>query len=200
MSTNRKFKVGDEVFVKCENMREGIVVEIESPEYAGMYTHKIELGASFTLWAPEEELILKNPDISLEDYITEDMDFTGCHPVIAEALRKNKRIKCKVSDNDIENATKVYYVFSYDPKRCKYKTGLFEWKYAEPIKKPEKVVIVKSYKEIVKWLLANMYTPRSNHWFRESGLSWNNEMFDYCGKVPSRDYQWLPEWLTELEM
>ena len=36
----------------------------------------------------------------MKKYNTKPIDFTGCHPVIAEALKRNEAIKCRVWDSD----------------------------------------------------------------------------------------------------
>lgn len=67
-------------------------------------------------------------------YNTRPIDFTGCHPVIAEALKRGEDIECRVWDNKGDVKKKVWV--------CRYKgsSGLpyrgetdTPWKYAEPI-------------------------------------------------------------------
>ena len=69
----------------------------------------------------------------MKKYTTKPIDFTGCHPVIAEALKRSEAIECLVWDNN--DAKKEVWI-------CRYKgrsdfpylseAGVF-WKHAEPI-------------------------------------------------------------------
>ena len=70
----------------------------------------------------------------MKKYTTKPIDFTGCHPVIAEALKRGEDIKCMVWDNKGDVKTEVwvcrYKVRSSLPYRADSDTP---WKYAEPI-------------------------------------------------------------------
>ena len=73
----------------------------------------------------------------MKKYNTKQIDFTGCHPVIAEALKRGEAIKCKVWDDYRDH--EVVWVYLYEmgakyPYRNITGTG---WKDAEPI--PRKV-------------------------------------------------------------
>ena len=70
----------------------------------------------------------------MKKYNTRPIDYTGCHPVIAEALKRPEDIKCRVWDNKGDVKIKVWI--------CRYKGGSnlpyrsetdIPWKYAEPI-------------------------------------------------------------------
>ena len=67
----------------------------------------------------------------MKKYNTKPIDFTGCHPVIAEALERGEAIKCKVW-NDGHPREETRYVFSYWPKTY-ISEGVVEWDRAEPI-------------------------------------------------------------------
>ena len=70
----------------------------------------------------------------MKKYNTKPIDFTGCHPVIAEALKRSEAIECLVWDKKGDVKREVWI--------CRYKvrsdfpylseTGVF-WKHAEPI-------------------------------------------------------------------
>ena len=69
----------------------------------------------------------------MKRYNTRPIDFTGCHPVIAEALKRGEAIECLVWGN--KDDKKEVWI-------CRYKGGsdfpyLSEigvfWKHAEPI-------------------------------------------------------------------
>lgn len=72
----------------------------------------------------------------MKKYATKPIDFTSCHPVIAEALKRGEAIKCKVWDNDCNTELKIeawvcrYRVNSNLPYRSDSNTP---WKHAEPI-------------------------------------------------------------------
>ena len=70
----------------------------------------------------------------MKKYTTKPIDFTGCHLVIAEALRSGEEIKCRVWDNKGDVKREVWI--------CRYKGRAdlpyradsdMPWKYAEPI-------------------------------------------------------------------
>ena len=67
----------------------------------------------------------------MKKYNTRPIDFTGCHPVIAEALKRGETIKCKVWD-DGHPGEEVRYVVSYWSK-IYISEGIVEWDRAEPI-------------------------------------------------------------------
>lgn len=69
-------------------------------------------------------------------YNIKSIDYTGCHPVIAEHLRRNVAIECIVWDNQKE-AGEVVFVVGYDAHRqYSYRGGdklATCWQFAEPI-------------------------------------------------------------------
>ena len=70
----------------------------------------------------------------MKKYNTKPIDFTGCHPVIAEALKRSEAIECLVWDKKGDVKREVWI--------CRYKVrpdfpylseaGVF-WKHAEPM-------------------------------------------------------------------
>ena len=74
----------------------------------------------------------------MKKYNTRPIDFTGCHPVIAEALKRGEEIECRVWDNK-GAAKKETWVCRYKSSaRLPYRSETdTPWKYAEPI--PRKV-------------------------------------------------------------
>lgn len=91
---------------------------------------------------------------NLDDYTTKDIDFTGCDPVIAKALKKNKSILCKVRDEG-EFYVQQYNIVSYRKgKPYPYETtGNNAYKHAEPIKKRKTEFRVKDSVSIMQYLL-----------------------------------------------
>ena len=86
----------------------------------------------------------------MKKYITKPIDFTGCHPVIAEALERGEMIKCKVRDDRYLNE-EVRYVVSYLSKRY-VSEGVVGWDHAEPI--PLKVKRIMSPERAIPTLIA----------------------------------------------
>ena len=50
--------------------------------------------------------MVNNKEDSMK-YNTRPIDYTGCHPVIAEALRRHEDIKCRVWDSDCDRGPEV---------------------------------------------------------------------------------------------
>ena len=76
----------------------------------------------------------------MKKYTTKPIDFTGCHPVIAEALKRGEAIKCRVWDLGRDGRREV------EAWICRYRgnsshpycaDNYTNWMYAEPI--PRKV-------------------------------------------------------------
>ena len=70
----------------------------------------------------------------MKKYNTKPIDYTGCHPVIAEALKRGEAIECFVSDHlvpgDQRRWVSAYFVDTSYPYRSRA-GGVF--RYAEPI-------------------------------------------------------------------
>jgi hypothetical protein len=87
---------------------------------------KIEREAALYLWRNSDEA-------NISDCITQDIDFTGCNPIIAEALKQNKSILCKTNCGDEQNIT------HYKKSNCPYVDEFGDqYDSAEPIKKKDK--------------------------------------------------------------
>ena len=100
----------------------------------------------------------------MKKYTTKPIDFTGCHPVIAEALKRGEAIKCKVWDNKGDVKKGVWI--------CRYKArsgfpylsedgvfGMF-WKHAEPI--PLKVKRIMPPERAIPVLIAEGWKFKSS--------------------------------------
>ena len=73
----------------------------------------------------------------MKKYNTRPIDFTGCHPVIAEHLKRGEAIECEVwDDEDSGHDKRRRYITGYIPGAYLMPNGLF-WSNAEPI--PRKV-------------------------------------------------------------
>ena len=72
----------------------------------------------------------------MKKYNTRPIDFTGCHPVIAEALKRHEDIKCRVWDSDSDRGQEVEtWVCRYrGNSNLPYRSDSdAPWKHAEPI-------------------------------------------------------------------
>ena len=69
----------------------------------------------------------------MKKYNTRPIDYTGCHPVIAEALKRGEVIECFVHDSPARGHMR-YWVFAYlEGTTYPYKTAEEAFRYAEPI-------------------------------------------------------------------
>ena len=75
----------------------------------------------------------------MKKYNTRPIDFTGCHPVIAEAMKRGEAIKCRVWD-DGHPGEEVRYVVSYWHK-IYVSEGIVEWDHAEPIPRKDRRIM-----------------------------------------------------------
>lgn len=224
----RQFKSKDRVRVDGVHYAYyGTIVKVEPEEYTGDLVYMLKINRKikgFTdeeyrrgnyRWEPECNLttirakaVKKEKDalICLGDYEIIDpssYDYTGCNPVIAEALKQGKHIKCVVSDNTLSNrmcTNSELVVVNYNPTDIYvYRTIGSRYRYAKPVKKVKTVTVVKPADEIVKILIKNKYKVVQSGWqAAESGIFWNTLMFEFCGKEPDHSrYKWEPEWLEE---
>ena len=74
-----------------------------------------------------------------------------------------------------------------------------DWEYA--IKVPKTETRVKKASEIMKWLEDNGYKMvESYDWDKSGRITFNKSMWRHCGERPNEYWQWLPEWLEEVEV
>ena len=72
----------------------------------------------------------------MKKYNTRTIDFTGCHPVIAEHLKRGEAIKCRVWDSDFNKEQEIEaWVCRYrGNSNLPYRSDSdAPWKHAEPI-------------------------------------------------------------------
>ena len=96
----------------------------------------------------------------MKKYNTKPIDFTGCHPVIAEHLKRGEMIECRVwSDKEYH---KNKFVFRYRAGlTCPYETDDWFYEHAEPI--PLKVKRIMPPERAIPVLIAEGW------WFNEYG-------------------------------
>lgn len=137
---------------------------------------------------------MENNETSLKDYTTKETDFTGCHPVIADALRQNKSILCKTYGG-IEKVI-VHYKDSSWPYVDRFGD---QYDYAEPIKKTKTELRVKDPVSVMQWLIENKYTIGVSGLYPEHPHDsvFLFEFFECCNLHPPENWQW-PELLEEV--
>ena len=123
----------------------------------------------------------------MKKYHTRPVDFTGCHPVIAEHLKRGEAIKCKVWDDYRDH--EVVWVYLYEmgakyPYRNITGTG---WKDAEPI--PIKTKRIMPPERAIPTLIENGW--RFDHRGALIGEMYRiiPQMFEEMGK-PLEDTSW----------
>lgn len=78
----------------------------------------------------------------MKKYNTRPIDFTGCHPVIAEALKRGEDIKCRVWDGKDDVKREVWVCRYKGRSDLPYRSDSdTPWKYAEPISRKVKRVM-----------------------------------------------------------
>ena len=93
----------------------------------------------------------------MKRYTIKQIDFTGCHPVIAEALKRGKTIECKVWDNK-KCESRVGFVVGFSagngrPYRCDNR-GLSIYRHAEPIPVKDKIKRIMPPERAIPTLIA----------------------------------------------
>ena len=75
-------------------------------------------------------------------YNTRPIDFIGCHPVIAEHLKRGEEIECLVWDNKGDVKRKVWVCRYKGRADLPYRSETdMPWKYAKPIHLKVKLII-----------------------------------------------------------
>ena len=89
----------------------------------------------------------------MKKYTTKPIDFTGCHPVIAEHLKRGEDIKCRVWDNKGDVKREVWICRYNDCSDFPYRSEInTPWRYAEPI--PLKVKRIMPPERAIRVLIA----------------------------------------------
>ena len=131
---------------------------------------------------------------------TEDINYDGCHPEIAEALRDNRKILCFVSDTPKDEPRSGWVVSYKHGVEFPYRTDGSCYRYVEPKYKVTKKTYVKKASEIVELLEEGGYSVNGEgNWSSPQKTTFNCKMFIYCGLLKPTDchWIWLPEWLEE---
>lgn len=138
----------------------------------------------------------------MKKYNTRPIDFTGCHPVIAEALNRGEEIECRVWDNKGDGKREVWICRYKDCSDFPYRSEIdTPWKYAEPIPlktrrimPPERAIptlIAEGWFFMGNGVMCGPVGSISHEMFRLMGLSFD----DHC----VRDWAWPPCIIEEVE-
>ena len=135
----------------------------------------------------------------MKKYNTRPIDFTGCHPVIAEALKRGEAIECLVWDSNSVNTQMTDFIISYISTRdFQYRTAGSFYKYAEPI--PRKVRRIMPPERAIPVLIAEGW--RFDHRGSLSGEMYCivPQMFEKMGKpLEDNSLEWPHCIIEEVE-
>lgn len=133
---------------------EGVIVDVyEENQRYEVKGFDIIMNRYYPQIVSEEDIILIE-EPKMPKYTTEPIDYTGCHPVIAEHLKRGEAILCRVREYD-HSTPEVSYVHAYIKKfPWGYNTisldGYYTTcKYAEPISVKRRV-LMSAEKAVVK--------------------------------------------------
>ena len=157
-----KYKVGDRVKVvnrfKGHLFKIGDIVTITEEIPDGNPPHYRADSDTDYWWLNDDEIELYE-EKKMTKYTTEPIDYTECHPVIAEHLKRGEAILCRVRDEYCSEWRYDFLVSGYSKgKRLQY-SGWFKgrtensFQYAEPI--PVKRKVLMSAEKVVVKLIEN---------------------------------------------
>ena len=137
----------------------------------------------------------------MKKYNTRPIDFTGCHPVIAEHLKRGEEIECRAWDNK-GAAKKEIWVCRYKssaglPYRSETDTP---WKYAEPT--PPKTRRIMPPERAIPVLIAEGWRFTSTGFLTGPGCGVLPEMYALMGgdvDGEANEFAWPPCIIEEVE-
>ena len=138
----------------------------------------------------------------MKKYNTRPIDFTGCHPVIAEHLKRGEAIECRVWDSNRVETQMTDFVISYISTRdFQYRTAGSFYKNAEPI--PLKVKRIMPPERAIPVLIAGGWVFGDSGDLVGPGNSVVTLMFKLMGKPLSdpktSGWAWPPCIIEEVE-
>jgi len=203
-SLGNELKPGDKVLVSDVSAEHAVnngisrkLVEDSHP-LEGYYT----LSANHDFQKIHWEYVVKvdaidkpEPEINLDDYYTKPIEYTGCDPVIAAALKQGLSIKCKVWNDHgykVKEPITRYNVGSNYPYG-----GENGWTHAEPIPKPKKIRRVMGPVEVMQELVnRGCKCDIAGDWRDgiSKSLAWVGKSFKYCGRSDQESLEAVPDW------
>ena len=135
----------------------------------------------------------------MKKYNTRPIDFTGCHPVIAEALKRGEEIECRVWDNRGDVKTEAWIYRYKGGSDLPYRSGTdTPWKCAEPIAR--KVKRIMPPERAIPVLIENGYAFDELGALRGKPHSIVPRMFEKMGKpLDDNAWEWPPCIIEEVE-
>ena len=126
----------------------------------------------------------------MKKYTTKPIDFTGCHPAIAEALKRGEMVRCKVCDRIRGGESEAWICRYIRNSAYPYRShhGVF-WKNAEPI--PLKVKRIMPPERAIPVLIENGWRFDNRGALSGKMYCIVPQMFEKMGK-PLEDNLW--EW------
>ena len=166
-----KYKVGDRVKVvnrfKGHLFKIGDIVTITEEIPDGNPPHYRADSDTAYWWLNDDEIELYE-EKKMTKYTTEPIDYTECHPVIAEHLKRGEAILCRVTDDYCNNWVVNFMVSGYRKHSPFHYSGWFiggdgnvyAYAYAEPI--PIKRKVLMSAEKVVVKLIENGWKIGTN--------------------------------------
>ena len=119
----------------------------------------------------------------MKKYNTRPIDYTGCHPVIAEHLKRGETIECWVSDS-LErpcggNSPRRFVVRYLAGQKFPYDIAGNVYKFAEPI--PLKAKRIMPPERAIPVLIAGGWAFTSTGWLVGPGCILNPQMYALMG-------------------
>ena len=186
-------RVQEKLFAEGYSWRSGNVVKFTQENYIESDDQDMKL-----MWdnTASNDYTQTDPHKFLnETLITEPIDYTGCHPVIAKCLQDNLAVMCNDGEYDC-----MVYGYSKD-SFCPYlgvEVNLN--KTAKPVYKKTTKTYVKKASEIIAWLEVNA-TQDANGWCGNNGRNRFEFSFEYIFRIAGQmfngnkniDKEWLEE-------
>ena len=118
----------------------------------------------------------------MKKYTTKQIDFTGCHPVIAEHLKRGEMIKCNVCDRNRGGKSEVWICRYIRGSAYPYRShhGVF-WKNAEPIPVKVKIKRIMPPERAIPVLIAKGFAFTSEGWLIGNGFTLTPQMYALMG-------------------
>ena len=118
----------------------------------------------------------------MKQFITKDIDYTGCHPDIANALRQGKAIRCKLNGDEIVwSGQSVVNIIGYCAKDKTYITD--NGVKRERVKPIQAKRILKDPVSIMKILVEEGWVYKADPiWWLNKTCTVQFSRWDLCGK------------------
>ena len=140
----------------------------------------------------------------MKKYHTKPIDFTGCHPVIAEALKRGEEMRCWVWDQDDHErprycCNKAWIVRYWADTDYPYRTATDSFfRYAEPI--PRKVRRIMPPERAIPVLIAEGWRFDARGALSGEPYCIVPQMFAKMGRpIEDNSWQWPPCIIEEVE-